>query len=62
MLGRPAPHDDSAADWELRIGRCVEQYGGRHRSVAIAEEIAAYLRAGGVEVEHRHIDRPVLPH
>jgi UPF0042 nucleotide-binding protein len=38
--------------------------GGRHRSVAIAEEIAAHLRAAGieVEVEHRHIERPILPH
>jgi UPF0042 nucleotide-binding protein len=38
--------------------------GGRHRSVAVAEEIAANLRAAGlgVEVEHRHIDRPILPH
>ncbi|MER5511516.1 RNase adapter RapZ [Streptomyces sp. NPDC002766] len=38
--------------------------GGRHRSVAVAEEIAAYLRAAGIgcEVEHRHIDRPILPH
>ena len=36
--------------------------GGRHRSVAVAEELAARLRAGGcgVEVEHRHIDRPIL--
>ncbi|MFB9558623.1 RapZ C-terminal domain-containing protein [Streptomyces roseoviridis] len=35
--------------------------GGRHRSVAIAEEIGAYLRAAGigVEVDHRHIDRPI---
>ncbi|NEB70290.1 hypothetical protein G3I39_25015 [Streptomyces fulvissimus] len=38
--------------------------GGRHRSVAIAEEIAVHLRAAGIgcEVEHRHIDRPILPH
>jgi UPF0042 nucleotide-binding protein len=38
--------------------------GGRHRSVAVAEEIAARLRAAGIgcEVEHRHIDRPILPH
>ncbi|MCX4707145.1 RNase adapter RapZ [Streptomyces sp. NBC_01373] len=38
--------------------------GGRHRSVAVAEEIAVHLRAAGigVEVEHRHIDRPILPH
>ncbi|GAA1377243.1 RNase adapter RapZ [Streptomyces beijiangensis] len=36
--------------------------GGRHRSVAVAAEIAAYLRAAGIgcEVEHRHIDRPIL--
>ncbi|GAA0707185.1 hypothetical protein GCM10009548_95070 [Streptomyces malaysiensis subsp. malaysiensis] len=38
--------------------------GGRHRSVAVAAEIAAHLRAAGIgcEVEHRHIDRPILPH
>ncbi|MFE3866192.1 hypothetical protein ACFXPT_38200 [Streptomyces goshikiensis] len=36
--------------------------GGRHRSVAIAEQAAEYLDAEGirVEVEHRHIDRPVV--
>lgn len=36
--------------------------GGRHRSVAIAEEIAAALRANGVhtEVEHRDVGKPVL--
>ncbi|MFD9819398.1 RapZ C-terminal domain-containing protein [Streptomyces violascens] len=37
--------------------------GGRHRSVAIAEIAAEYLRAEeeiGVEVEHVHIDRPVI--
>ncbi|MFG2334114.1 hypothetical protein ACGFMM_31530 [Streptomyces sp. NPDC048604] len=35
--------------------------GGRHRSVAIAEEIGAYLRAAGVgcEIEHPHIDKPI---
>lgn len=38
-------------------------WGGRHRSVALAEEVAALLRADGigVEVEHRHINRPILP-
>ena len=38
--------------------------GGRHRSVAVAEEIASYLRGADVdcEVEHRHINRPILPH
>lgn len=37
--------------------RC--QYG-RHRSVVVAEEVAVHLRAAGigVQVEHRHIDRP----
>ncbi|MFI5868362.1 hypothetical protein [Streptomyces sp. NPDC051546] len=36
--------------------------GGRHRSVAIAEQAAEYLRAEGVgvEVEHRHIHLPVV--
>lgn len=36
--------------------------GGRHRSVAVAEEIAVHLRAAGIgcEVEHRHIERPTL--
>ncbi|MCT6782277.1 hypothetical protein LXH09_37275 [Streptomyces sp. CS7] len=35
--------------------------GGRHRSV-VAEELAVRLRAVGVgvEVEHRHIGRPIL--
>lgn len=36
--------------------------GGRHRSVAIAEIAAEYLRAegGNVEVKHRHIELPVV--
>ncbi|MEU8104501.1 RNase adapter RapZ [Nonomuraea muscovyensis] len=36
--------------------------GGRHRSVALAEELAASLRADGVgvEVDHRDIAKPVL--
>ncbi len=36
--------------------------GGRHRSVAIAEEIARELRREGIgtEVHHRDIDRPVV--
>ncbi|MFL1381523.1 RapZ C-terminal domain-containing protein [Nocardiopsis protaetiae] len=36
--------------------------GGRHRSVAIGEEIAAALRANGVntEVEHRDMRKPVV--
>ncbi|MDP9954144.1 MULTISPECIES: RNase adapter RapZ [Streptomyces] len=36
--------------------------GGRHRSVVVAEELAARLQAAGIgaETEHRHIDRPIL--
>src|SRR5690606_10208415 len=36
--------------------------GGRHRSVAVAEEIARELRREGigVEVYHRDIDKPVV--
>ena len=36
--------------------------GGRHRSVAVAEEIARQLRREGigVEVHHRDIDKPVV--
>lgn len=36
--------------------------GGRHRSVAIAEEIARELRREGIGVEvcHRDIDKPVV--
>jgi len=36
--------------------------GGKHRSVAIAEAVAAELRALGVQVEvtHRHTDLPVV--
>ncbi|MFG2211981.1 hypothetical protein [Streptomyces sp. NPDC048638] len=37
--------------------------GGRHRSVAVAEELAERLRTAGygVETEHPHITRPILP-
>ncbi|SCD37517.1 UPF0042 nucleotide-binding protein [Streptomyces sp. Termitarium-T10T-6] len=47
-----------------RIDVHVACGGGRHRSVAVAEEIAVHLRAAGIgcEVEHRHIDLPILPH
>lgn len=36
--------------------------GGRHRSVAVAESVAAYLRTDGfgVEVDHHHINLPVI--
>ncbi|MET8816166.1 RNase adapter RapZ [Streptomyces sp. NPDC004549] len=46
----------------LRADIHVLCVGGRHRSVAVAEELAARLRAVGygVETEHRHIDRSIL--
>lgn len=59
---------DSLTQWAgaqaYRVDVHVVCGGGRHRSVAVAEEIASYLRAAGigVEVEHRHIERPILPH
>ncbi|MDT0477839.1 RNase adapter RapZ [Streptomyces sp. DSM 41014] len=59
---------DNLKQWagaqQYRVDVHVVCGGGRHRSVAVAEEMAAYLRAAGVgvEVEHRHIDRPILPH
>lgn len=36
--------------------------GGRHRSVVIADQAALYVRRYGysVEVQHLHVDRPVL--
>ncbi|KJY27427.1 RNase adapter RapZ [Streptomyces sp. NRRL S-495] len=36
--------------------------GGRHRSVAVAEAAAEYLRGDGigVEVEHHHVHLPVV--
>ncbi|WP_162793343.1 hypothetical protein [Streptomyces globosus] len=43
-----------------------ERKGGRHRSVAAAEAVGRLVReawggAYGVEIEHHHIDHPVLP-
>jgi RNase adaptor protein for sRNA GlmZ degradation len=51
-------------DPHLRTDVHVACGGGRHRSVAIAEELGAQLRGlgVGVEVEHRHIGREILPH
>lgn len=45
-----------------RLSILVGCQGGRHRSVVVAEELAARLRACGVAVEvvHHHIDRPVV--
>ncbi|WP_419723953.1 RapZ C-terminal domain-containing protein [Streptomyces pratensis] len=36
--------------------------GGRHRSVAVAEELTARLRAAGIgaESEHVHVGRTIL--
>ncbi|AZM64991.1 MULTISPECIES: RNase adapter RapZ [unclassified Streptomyces] len=44
----------------------VSCVGGRHRSVAVSEELASRLRAldavtADVQVVHRHIDQPILP-
>ncbi|MGN4163526.1 RapZ C-terminal domain-containing protein [Streptomyces sp. NEAU-PBA10] len=55
---------------EVPVGQVVRLtvacQGGRHRSVAVAEEVArrlwaAWGRERGVDVEHHHIDHPVLP-
>lgn len=52
-----------AATGSTTIEVLVHCYGGRHRSVAISETIAADVRTlgYGTHVEHRHIDRPLLP-
>jgi UPF0042 nucleotide-binding protein len=41
----------------------VKCWGGRHRSVAIADQVASLLRADGIDVRvtHRHVARAVLP-
>lgn len=52
-----------AAEPDHRLVRVtVACRGGRHRSVAIAERVGACVRACGigVEVDHRHIGRPVV--
>jgi UPF0042 nucleotide-binding protein len=46
---------------KARLGLAFGCTGGRHRSVVIADEIARAAREfwpGGIEVEHRDIDRP----
>lgn len=50
------------AERGARVDVHVACGGGRHRSVVVAEEIGARLDAAsvGCEVEHRHIDRPIL--
>ena len=49
------------AEKKARLGLAFGCTGGRHRSVVIADEIARVTREfwpGGIEVEHRDIDRP----
>ncbi|WP_333732573.1 RapZ C-terminal domain-containing protein [Streptomyces sp. IBSBF 3010] len=55
---------------EVPVGRVarltVACQGGRHRSVAVAEAVGRRVWAAmggdyGVEIEHHHIDHPVLP-
>ncbi|MFD7977523.1 hypothetical protein [Streptomyces sp. NPDC059071] len=55
--------ESRAARGEQHIDVHVHCYGGRHRSVAIAELIAAELRPLDhyPHVFHRHIAHPVLP-
>ena len=46
---------------KARLGLAFGCTGGRHRSVVIADEIARVTREfwpGGIEVEHRDVDRP----
>jgi len=46
---------------KARLGLAFGCTGGRHRSVVIADEVARVTREfwpGGIEVEHRDIDRP----
>jgi UPF0042 nucleotide-binding protein len=54
---------DSYADKRHQLVKVtIACRGGRHRSVAIAEAVAQYLRGEGigVEVDHLHIERPVV--
>jgi RNase adaptor protein for sRNA GlmZ degradation len=46
----------------VRVDVAVGCAGGRHRSVALAEELATRLEMAGVGVEvvHRDIDKPLL--
>ncbi|WP_173261037.1 RapZ C-terminal domain-containing protein [Streptomyces pacificus] len=69
IISRAAVQLRALAD-EVPVGRLarltVACQGGRHRSVAVAEAVArevwtAWSGEYGVEVEHHHIDHPVLP-
>lgn len=68
IIDRTAAQLRAVAD-EVPVGRLVRLtvacQGGRHRSVAVAEAVArrvweAWNGEYGVEVEHHHIDHPVL--
>lgn len=55
---------ESAGDPQfMRVDVAVGCVGGRHRSVAVAEELASRLEMAGVGVQvlHRDIDKPLLP-
>lgn len=59
--------DDLLADagdpQELRVDVAVGCAGGRHRSVVLADAIAATLASRGIRVEviHLDVDEPVMP-
>lgn len=65
MGGAPCPTLGATcplAGWKQQLAR-GEGRGGHHRSVAIAEQVAEYLRAEDdirVEVEHPHVALPVV--
>ncbi len=57
---------DRLAEGRHQVDVHVSCFGGRHRSVAVALELAFRLRVlhafdGEVHVTHRHIARPILP-
>lgn len=53
---------DVADPAETKVFLAVGCQGGRHRSVAIAEAVAALLRTidVGIDVEHRDMAKPLL--
>ena len=56
-IRRVVTAEDAEGKAYLTVG--IGCTGGRHRSVAIAEALAAELRAGGreVNVDHRDVER-----